>query len=77
MIVGAKTADVGQSRVEIPIDFHEAPLALTMDYRFVLDFFKVLPPESTFNLLVKSNTEPALYNTDDGYTYVVMPMSRH
>jgi DNA polymerase-3 subunit beta len=48
-----------------------------MDYRFVLDFFKVLPPESTFSLLVKSNTEPALYNTEDGYTYVVMPMSKH
>jgi DNA polymerase-3 subunit beta len=77
MIVGAKTADVGQSRIEIPIDFHETPLVLTMDYRFVLDFFKVLPPESTFTLHVKSNTEPALYTTEDGYTYVVMPMSRH
>lgn len=77
MIVGAKTADVGQSRIEIPIDFHDTPITLTMDYRFVLDFFKVLPPDSNFCLLVKSNTEPAMYTTEDGYTYVVMPMSRH
>ncbi|MFM7926071.1 MAG: DNA polymerase III subunit beta, partial [Pirellula sp.] len=56
MIVGAKTADVGQSRIEIPIDFHEAPLTLTMDYRFVLDFTCKVKVLSGGKTLKKSKT---------------------
>ncbi len=76
LIVAAKTADVGQSRIEIPLSYNLEPISITMDYRYVLDFFKVLPPEKPFALDIKSNTEPALYSTDDHYQYVVMPMSR-
>jgi DNA polymerase III subunit beta len=47
-----------------------------MDYRYVLDFFKVLDPEKSFTLEVKTNNEPALFTTEDGYMYVVMPMAR-
>ncbi len=76
LIVAARTADVGQSRIEIPISYNLEPISITMDYRYVLDFFKVLPPDKGFALDVKSNTEPALYSTDDEFLYVVMPMSR-
>lgn len=76
LVVAAKTADVGQSRIELPISYTGEPLHITMDYRFVSDFFKVLDPEKTFEVGVRSNAEPALFTTDDGYSYVVMPMSR-
>jgi hypothetical protein len=42
----------------------------------VSDFFKVLEPTKNFYLDVSNNTEPALFNTDDHYSYVVMPMSK-
>ncbi len=77
LVVSAKTADVGQSRIEIPISYLGKPILITMDYRFVSDFFKVLPPDMVFFIEVKSNGEPALFLTDDDYSYVVMPMSRH
>jgi DNA polymerase-3 subunit beta len=77
LVVAAKTADVGQSRVEIPISYTGESIQITMDYRFVIEFFKVLDLDSVFYLEVRSNTEPALFVTDDHFSYVVMPMSRH
>jgi DNA polymerase-3 subunit beta len=76
LVASAKTADVGQSRVEIPITYTGASIQITMDARFVSDFFKVLDPNKTFYLDVSNNTEPALFLTDDQYSYVVMPMSK-
>ena len=76
LVASAKTADVGQSRVEIPISYDGTPIHITMDSRFVSDFFKVLEPTKNFYLDVSNNTEPALFNTDDHYSYVVMPMSK-
>ena len=76
LVVAASAADVGQSRIEIPISYVDETIKITMDYRFVLDFFKVLELEKPFSLEVRSNAEPALFTTDDGYQYVVMPMAR-
>jgi DNA polymerase-3 subunit beta len=76
LVASAKTADVGQSRVEIPISYVGEPIHITMDSRFVSEFFKVLDPSKKFYLDVSTNTEPALFVTDDEYSYVVMPMSK-
>lgn len=76
LVVAARTADVGQSRIEIPIEYTGEIVKITMDYRYVMDFFKVLDLDKTFSIEVKSNAEPAMFTTEDGYTYVVMPMAR-
>jgi DNA polymerase-3 subunit beta len=76
LVVSARTQDVGQSRIEIPISYAGEPLKMMMDYRYVMDFFKVLEPDMTFAIEVRSNSEPALFMTEDGYVYVVMPMAR-
>ncbi|MEQ1828838.1 MAG: DNA polymerase III subunit beta [Pirellula sp.] len=76
MVVAARTADVGQSRVEMPISYTGDEVKITMDYRFVSDFFKALDLETPFSIDVRSNAEPALFSTEDGYTYVVMPMAK-
>lgn len=76
LVVAAKTADVGQSRIEMPIAYMGDEVKITMDYRFVSDFFKALDLEKPFAIEVRSNAEPAMFSTDDGYTYVVMPMAK-
>jgi DNA polymerase III subunit beta len=76
LVATAKTADVGQSRIELPISYTGPEIHITMDARFVSDFFKVLDPDKVFFLDVSSNTEPALFLTEDEFTYVVMPMSK-
>lgn len=76
LTVSARAAEKGQSRIEIPITYDGEPIAITMDYRFVQDFFRVLDPDMQFAVEVRSNAEPALFSTEDGFTYVVMPMAR-
>jgi DNA polymerase-3 subunit beta len=76
LVITARTAEVGQSRIELPIAYDGEPIKLTMDHRFVADFLKVLDPESSFTMEASSPSEPALFLTQDGYAYVVMPMAR-
>ncbi|MFK7737562.1 MAG: DNA polymerase III subunit beta [Pirellulaceae bacterium] len=75
LVLTANTADLGQSRVELPIDYDGESIKMKLDYRFVGDFLKVLEADAKFKMDVASATQPALMTTDDGYAYVVMPMA--
>ncbi|QDV81087.1 DNA polymerase III subunit beta [Planctomycetes bacterium TBK1r] len=72
----ASTKDVGQSQIELPIAYDGEPITLTMDHRYLADFCKVLDREQSFQIEIESGASPALMTTDDGYSYVIMPMSR-
>ncbi len=76
LVVASRTADIGQSRIEIPISYTGDSIRMTMDHRYVSDFLRVLDLQSNFNLEISSSSEPALFTTEDGYAYVVMPMAR-
>jgi DNA polymerase-3 subunit beta len=76
LLLSGNTADVGRSRVEMPIPYDGAEIPITLDHRYVADFLKVLDPEKTFTLEVEDKEGAALFTTDDGYSYVVMPLSR-
>jgi DNA polymerase-3 subunit beta len=76
LTLSGQTAEVGQSRVELPIAYDGAEIAISLDHRFVADFLKVLDPERTFTLDVQDGDTAALFTTDDGYGYVVMPLAR-
>jgi DNA polymerase-3 subunit beta len=76
LVLAASTAEVGQSRVEFPIPYDGSNITVTMDHRFVADFLKVLDPEKTFTCEIENADGPALFTTDDGYSYVVMPLAR-
>ena len=72
----ASTAEIGESRVELPIAYDGEPITLVMDHRYVADFCKVLDTESNVIMEIESGTAPALLTTEDGYAYVIMPMAR-
>lgn len=76
MVVGSRTADVGQSRIELPIPYTGETVHVMMDHRYVSDFCRVLDPDMTFQLDIQSASDPALFRTEDGMIYVVMPMAR-
>ncbi|MCA9125827.1 MAG: DNA polymerase III subunit beta [Planctomycetales bacterium] len=75
LLLTAKTADLGQSRVELPIDYDGEAIKLKLDYRYLTDFLKVLEPDAKFTMEVATSTQPALLSTSDGYAYVIMPMA--
>jgi DNA polymerase-3 subunit beta len=76
LVMASSTAEVGQSRVELPIQYGEKEVIVTLDNRFVVDFCKVLDPERQFTFEFSLGDGPVLLTTPDGYGYVVMPLSR-
>lgn len=69
------TADVGESEVELPIAYSGPEIKLSLDSRFVSEFLRVLDPDRTITVEIENSDSAALFTTDDGYGYVVMPLS--
>ena len=76
LVLSGSTAEVGTSRVELPIAYDGQPITVTLDHRFVADFLRVLDAEKNFAFEIENSESAALFSTDDGYGYVVMPLAR-
>jgi DNA polymerase-3 subunit beta len=76
LTLSGRTPEVGQSHIELPIAYDGAPIAITLDPKYVADFLRVLDPGKTFTLEIKDAESAAVCSTDDGYGYVIMPLAR-
>ncbi|MHB8971832.1 MAG: DNA polymerase III subunit beta [Pirellulaceae bacterium] len=76
LVLSGSTAEIGQSRVEIPVAYDGPALTVSLDHRYVADFLKVLDPEKMLTFDIENTDSAALLTTDDGYGYVVMPLDR-
>ncbi|HVT30860.1 MAG TPA: DNA polymerase III subunit beta [Lacipirellulaceae bacterium] len=76
LVLAGQTAEVGQSRIELPIAYGGQSISITLDPRFVNDFLKVLEPEKTLTIDLQDSDAAAVCTTDDGYGYVIMPLAR-
>ena len=76
LVLSGRAAEVGQSRIELPIGYDGPAISITLDPRYVNDFLKVLDPEKTFTFELKDAESAAVCTTDDGYGYVIMPLAR-
>ena len=74
--IEGNTAEIGSSQVDMPIAYDGEEVRLTLDHRFLADFCKVLDNEANFVFDFESSQTPAVLTTEDGYGYVIMPMSR-
>ena len=76
LVLSNSTAEVGQSRIEMPVPFDNEELTITLDHRYVADFLKVLQPDKTFTLDIENGEQAAYCVTDDNYGYVIMPLAK-
>ncbi len=76
LVLTGRAAEVGQSRVEMPIAYDGEQIRITLDPRYMIDFLKVLDAEKTFSLYLTDGESAAVSYTDDGYGYVIMPLAR-
>lgn len=76
LILSLTAADVGETRIEMPIDYTGEATTITLDFRYVMDFLKVLDASRTIELEIENDESAALCRTEDGYAYVIMPLSR-
>lgn len=72
----SRAADIGESKVELPISYEGADLVITFDPRYVAEFLRVLETEQPLKLELTDSESAAVFRTEDGYTYIVMPLSR-
>ncbi len=72
----AVSAEHGESKVELPIAYTGPAVGATLDHKFVADFLKVLPGDKTFTLEIENEDQAIVCTTDDGYSYVIMPLGR-
>ncbi|MFT7642747.1 MAG: DNA polymerase-3 subunit beta [Pirellulaceae bacterium] len=75
LILSASTAEKGESRVEVPISYSGPETSVTLDHRYLSDFLRVLNLEQVVHAQFRSAEDPVLFNTDDDYAYVIMPLS--
>jgi DNA polymerase-3 subunit beta len=76
LVLSGSTAEVGQSRIEVPVAFDQEKIDISLDHRFLSDYLKVLDSDKSVSMKVLDNDNPAIFHTDDGYSYVVMPLSK-
>ncbi|MBD3674422.1 MAG: DNA polymerase III subunit beta [Planctomycetaceae bacterium] len=74
--LSSKAADIGESKIELPISCEADDLTITFDPRYVADFLKVLPAEDQVKLDLIDDENAAVFHAGENYTYVVMPLSR-
>jgi len=76
LVLASQAADVGESNVELPIPFEGDAITITFDPKFVADFLRIIESGTSVQLKLIDAESPAVFTTEDGYQYVIMPLSR-
>ncbi len=76
LVLSNNTAEVGQSRIELPVSYDKEEMTITLDHRYVADFLRVLQADKSFTFDIENGDQAAYCQTDDSYGYVIMPLSR-
>jgi DNA polymerase-3 subunit beta len=69
-------ASVGDSSVELPIEFDGDKVTITFDPKYVSDFLKVCSAEMLVDLHLTDADTAAVFRIEGTYTYVIMPLSQ-
>lgn len=75
LVLSGRSAETGESRVELPIDHAGSTLRIKLDPRFVADFLRVLDGGATVTVEITDAQSACVCRTDDGYGYVIMPLA--
>jgi DNA polymerase-3 subunit beta len=68
-------AEVGESEVNMPIEYKGDEISMAFDPVYLIDFLKCLPSnKETVNMYINSDG-PGVFKTDDNYTYILMPIT--
>jgi DNA polymerase-3 subunit beta len=76
LTLASQAADVGTSQVELPLSYEGKPVEITFDPRYLIDALKTLDDASTITAELIDHKNAAVFKTEDGYSYVVMPLTR-
>lgn len=72
----AKTTEVGESEVELPISYEGPEITASLDHQFVGEMLGCLSPDQTVAIQLQDGESAVLFRPDGNYTYLVMPLAR-
>lgn len=75
LVLSGRSSESGESRIELPIDHAGSTVRIKLDPRFVIDFLRVLDAANMVTVELTDAQSAAVFRTDDGYGYVVMPLA--
>jgi DNA polymerase-3 subunit beta len=75
LVLSGRSAESGESRVEMPIDHAGPTVRIKLDPRFVSDFLRVLDGSATISIELTDGQSACVCRTEDGYGYVIMPLA--
>jgi len=75
LVLSGRSAESGESRIELPIDHSGQTIRIKLDPRFMSEFLKVLDGAANVQLDVTDAQSACVCRTDDGYGYVIMPLA--
>ena len=75
LVLAGRSAESGESRVELPIDYAGEAVSIKLDPRFVSDFLRVLDGGTGISVEVVDSQSACVCRTEDGYGYVIMPLA--
>ena len=75
LVLSGRSAESGESRIELPIDHAGDTVRIKLDPRFMIDFLRVLDGGTTVTIEITDSQSACVCRTDDGYGYVIMPLS--
>jgi DNA polymerase III subunit beta len=76
LTLAAHAADVGKSDVSIPLALTGEPVEITFDGRYLVEALRTLTPDTPVKVELIDHKNAAVFRTDDGFAYVVMPLTR-
>ena len=74
--LSSHAADIGTSHVELAITYDGKPIDITFDPRYLIDALRTLDDTTPITAELIDAKNAAVFRTPDGYTYVVMPLTR-
>ena len=75
LVLSGRSAESGDSRVELPIDHAGETVRIKLDPRFMADVLRVLDGGATVTIEITDPQSACVCLTDDGYGYVIMPLA--
>ena len=75
LILSGRSAESGESRIELPIDHAGPTLRIKLDPRFVSEFLRVLDGGTAVTVELTDSQSACVCRTEDGYGYVIMPLA--
>ncbi len=76
LTLSSQAADVGSSKVTMPIHYEGKEVDITFDPRYLTDALKTIDDDATITAELIDHKNAAVFKTEDQYSYVVMPLTR-